>query len=98
MVPKKPRGPEQAALGRAIDERRIASSLRLCIISYLPASSACESALAPAWVVCCLISNPLILSFYPLSLFSFQRLLSDSPDRARGQHVYHGLNIELALS
>lgn len=50
MVPKKPRGLEQAALGRAIDERRIESSLSLCIISYLPASSPYESALAPARV------------------------------------------------
>ena len=50
MAPKKPRGPEQAALGQAIDEPHIESSLNPCIISYLPASSAYEFALAPARV------------------------------------------------
>jgi hypothetical protein len=61
MAPKKPRGPEQAALGQAIDEPHIESSLNPCIISYLPASSAYEFALAPARVVGCLISNPVML-------------------------------------
>ena len=76
MVPKKPRGPEQAALGRAIDERRIESSLSPCIISYLPASSAYESALAPALgSMLPNLQSPDPLPFpYPLSLFSFQRL------------------------
>ena len=62
MAPKKPRGPEQAALGQAIDEPHIEQpSLNPCIISYLPASSAYEFALAPARVVGCLTSNPVML-------------------------------------
>ena len=91
MVPKKPRGPEQAALGRAIDERRIKSSHSLHP-TYRRLQHM-KSALAPAGSMLPNLQSPDPLIPYPFFPFN-----ACSPNPARGQHVYHRLNIELALS